>query len=241
MQARFYLPMYGRFASPDPARDQHFEETQSWNIYSYVQNNPMMMTDPTGMYSFKELVQDTKKVVRSVLNWRERNINQSVGLGRVTNKEAPGRFAQIAKSDPKKAAEITKNVQVQEMVSQLPLATCGGIAPLSVGPTAFRYVSEGEAIFADKNGFIPNTTLSGEAKNVFLSPQKFSSAAEAEQALQIGKSNPTGATASPTHVITGDISKTSFTYAGSVEGSTKGIEMVTQQKVPVVKIEPLGK
>jgi hypothetical protein len=49
MQARFYLPMYGRFASPDPARDQHFEETQSWNIYSYCQNQPTMMTDPTGM------------------------------------------------------------------------------------------------------------------------------------------------------------------------------------------------
>lgn len=49
MQARFYLPMYGRFASPDPARDQHFEQTQSWNIYSYVQNNPTMLIDPDGM------------------------------------------------------------------------------------------------------------------------------------------------------------------------------------------------
>jgi len=49
MQARFYLPQYGRFASPDPARDQHFEDTQSWNIYSYVQNNPVMSVDPTGM------------------------------------------------------------------------------------------------------------------------------------------------------------------------------------------------
>jgi RHS repeat-associated protein len=48
MQARYYLPMYGRFASPDPARDQHFEETQSWNIYSYVQNNPVMKIDPRG-------------------------------------------------------------------------------------------------------------------------------------------------------------------------------------------------
>ena len=49
MQARFYAPMYGRFLSPDPARDQHFEETQSWNIYSYVQNSPTMQIDPTGM------------------------------------------------------------------------------------------------------------------------------------------------------------------------------------------------
>jgi RHS repeat-associated protein len=50
MQARFYLPMYGRFGSPDPAYDQHFEETQSWNIYSYCQNGPTMNTDPTGMF-----------------------------------------------------------------------------------------------------------------------------------------------------------------------------------------------
>ena len=53
MQARFYAPMYGRFLSPDPARDQHFEETQSWNIYSYVQNSPTMQIDPTG-----EVLQD---------------------------------------------------------------------------------------------------------------------------------------------------------------------------------------
>ncbi|BDU72953.1 RHS repeat-associated core domain-containing protein [Mesoterricola silvestris] len=50
MQARFYAPWYGRFLSPDPARDQHFEETQSWNIYSYVQNNPTMNIDPNGQW-----------------------------------------------------------------------------------------------------------------------------------------------------------------------------------------------
>lgn len=49
MQARFYLPMYGRFASPDPKRDVHFEDTQGWNIYSYCQNNPAMRIDPDGM------------------------------------------------------------------------------------------------------------------------------------------------------------------------------------------------
>jgi len=49
MQARFYMPWMGRFTSPDPARDQHFEDTQSWNIYSYVRNRPTMSVDPTGM------------------------------------------------------------------------------------------------------------------------------------------------------------------------------------------------
>lgn len=56
MQARYYLPFYGRFASPDPARDQHFEETQSWNINSYVQNNPVQSIDPTGMVMNPETV-----------------------------------------------------------------------------------------------------------------------------------------------------------------------------------------
>jgi hypothetical protein len=51
MQARFYAPMYGRFLSPDPARDQHFEQTQSWNIYSYVRNNPITNVDITGEFS----------------------------------------------------------------------------------------------------------------------------------------------------------------------------------------------
>ncbi len=63
MQARFYAPMYGRFLSPDPARDQHFEETQSWNLYSYVQNNPTMKIDPTGM------VGEEIPLITSLITW----------------------------------------------------------------------------------------------------------------------------------------------------------------------------
>jgi hypothetical protein len=57
--------MYGRFLSPDPARDQHFEETQSWNIYSYVRNNPVSNTDPTGMW----LGPDWRALAQKVNNW----------------------------------------------------------------------------------------------------------------------------------------------------------------------------
>lgn len=61
MKARFYLPMYGRFTNPDPARDQHSEETQSWNINSYVRNSPMMNTDPTGLWTWRGVWEETKR------------------------------------------------------------------------------------------------------------------------------------------------------------------------------------
>lgn len=48
MQQRFYVPWYGAFTRPDPKRDQHPLDPQSWNLYSYVRNNPTMRIDPTG-------------------------------------------------------------------------------------------------------------------------------------------------------------------------------------------------
>ncbi len=39
----------GRFTSPDaPFADQYPEDPQSWNLYSYVRNNPLTNTDPSG-------------------------------------------------------------------------------------------------------------------------------------------------------------------------------------------------
>jgi RHS repeat-associated protein len=47
--ARYFLGAQGRFTSPDaPFADQHIEDPQSWNLYSYVRNNPLRYTDPTG-------------------------------------------------------------------------------------------------------------------------------------------------------------------------------------------------
>lgn len=50
--ARYYSGATGRFTSPDaPLLDQHPEDPQSWNLYSYVRNNPLRFTDPTGQCS----------------------------------------------------------------------------------------------------------------------------------------------------------------------------------------------
>jgi|SRR5579872_1813447 len=46
--ARYYGSSMGRFMSPDDGTDQHPDNPQSWNLYTYGRNNPLVFTDPTG-------------------------------------------------------------------------------------------------------------------------------------------------------------------------------------------------
>jgi RHS repeat-associated protein len=48
MHARYYNPQAGRFLSVDPGKDWDIYQPQSWNLYSYVRNNPLRFVDPTG-------------------------------------------------------------------------------------------------------------------------------------------------------------------------------------------------
>jgi RHS repeat-associated protein len=50
MNGRMYDPTLGRFLSPDP-NVQFVADLQSYNRYSYVLNNPLTHTDPTGYFS----------------------------------------------------------------------------------------------------------------------------------------------------------------------------------------------
>lgn len=46
---RYYSSLHGRFTSPDkPFADQDIVEPQSWNLYSYVRNNPLKYIDDFG-------------------------------------------------------------------------------------------------------------------------------------------------------------------------------------------------
>jgi RHS repeat-associated protein len=49
MNGRVYDPLLGRFLSPDP-NIQAATDVQSYNRYSYVLNNPLRFTDPTGYF-----------------------------------------------------------------------------------------------------------------------------------------------------------------------------------------------
>jgi RHS repeat-associated protein len=47
--ARYFSAAQGRFTSPDaPFADQHPENPQSWNLYSYTRNNPLKYIDRQG-------------------------------------------------------------------------------------------------------------------------------------------------------------------------------------------------
>ena len=50
--ARYFSGAQARFTSPDePMADQFADDPQSWNLYSYVRNNPLRLVDPTGRCS----------------------------------------------------------------------------------------------------------------------------------------------------------------------------------------------
>ena len=52
--ARYYASSMGRFMTPDPSGLAYasIANPQSFNLYSYAQNNPLKYTDPTGLFCY---------------------------------------------------------------------------------------------------------------------------------------------------------------------------------------------
>jgi RHS repeat-associated protein len=65
MHARYYSPGPGRFLSVDPVQGT-VGSSQSWNRYSYVNNNPLNFLDPLGMETFTDYDDEDD---RWWLNW----------------------------------------------------------------------------------------------------------------------------------------------------------------------------
>src|SRR5882762_1430665 len=48
-RARSYINRFGRFSSPDPVEPMEGQKAQALNRYPYVTNDPVNLTDPTGL------------------------------------------------------------------------------------------------------------------------------------------------------------------------------------------------
>jgi len=68
MNGRIYDSELGRFLQADPLI-QAPNNTQSWNAYTYVFNNPFAYTDPTGMFSFRQLFAVVFAAVYAYFTW----------------------------------------------------------------------------------------------------------------------------------------------------------------------------
>ncbi len=85
MNGRVYDAEIGRFLSADPFV-QDRTNLQALNRYSYVQNNPLSYTDPSGYFlkklkkAFKKAFKAFRKVVRSAFRELKRHVKRNLGL-----------------------------------------------------------------------------------------------------------------------------------------------------------------
>ena len=68
MNGRIYDPRLGRFLQADPFV-QSPTDTQSYNRYSYVWNNPLNATDPSGYFGLKDVLKIAMVVAVSVITY----------------------------------------------------------------------------------------------------------------------------------------------------------------------------
>ncbi|MFC3812836.1 RHS repeat-associated core domain-containing protein [Lacihabitans lacunae] len=86
MNGRVYDPVLGRFLQPDPFISDQFD-LQAYNRYSYVLNNPLSLTDPSGYWPkfIDNFFESVGNIFNSVVNFAKENwkplLVAAVGIG----------------------------------------------------------------------------------------------------------------------------------------------------------------
>lgn len=106
-------------------------------------------------------------------------------------------------------------------------------------PSYYCYVDAAMTAVVRVTTAVPNINRAGRPRLVYLTTNRYTSAAKAEVALQIGRHHPRGPYPPPDDRLLLDVSACTLTYNGIVPGGT-GTEYTTPDAPKVRTITPLG-
>ena len=125
-KARYYSNLQGRFTSIDPVSGVP-GSPQTWNAYTYTLNNPINLTDPTGMFANAEYGYDPGRDRDPFLDWSNKRLMWSDEID-----QALAAYDQMVKKSIEQARQKKKQKKEQEQAAGPQLT-----ATVDVGPVTF--------------------------------------------------------------------------------------------------------
>jgi RHS repeat-associated protein len=140
--ARYMSSAQGRFTSPDPKLyPDAVLDSQSWNKYGYVRNNPLRLVDPNG--------EDWKDVASGFMN--AFNTNQVLGIGRT----------QDGNSDFKTGQAFGDAVSTLQGVAEMIVGGGGEVGGLALDATGVGAVAGVPLNIASAGVIVHGTAVAG--------------------------------------------------------------------------------
>ncbi len=266
--ARYYSGPEGRFTSADAVfADQHADSPQSWNLYSYVGNNPLCAVDPTGKGMTSDILWGIAKgtgqfVANSFMPYMAykaiqkgvndfRNPAAAMARDQQTVKTikslgtAEGRQAAVTgvANAWKGMSTVDKTAAITQVGLSVATAVVGGFATGAAGAESASTTS----------AVASGTRYVGAGEAALIQDSGMIPNTNAQGALKLFFYTPEDPMSSasaaqaaynldttPTAVTTFDASGLSNWYGGNVEGGT-GIEMIAQpaNPIPATSLTPL--
>jgi RHS repeat-associated protein len=158
--ARYMSAAQGRFTSPDaPLADQHAADPQSWNLYSYVRNNPLRHIDSDGrtMLDINPMVNFTNGVFKGWVN--AHLSDQGSVTGAVMRKLG---VQQQTASNSGQAAGMRAFPAVETAI---------GVAAVFVGPKGAKVKTEGPGFVVSRGGDVIPVPEGASGPNPVVNPQ----------------------------------------------------------------------
>ena len=163
MKGRVYDPTFGRFLSADP----HIQSplmSQSLNRYSYVLNNPLSLTDPSGYFFswlkklFKKIIKAIKKIIKKIVSAIKKVIKAVVKAVKSVVKFVKKYWRQIAAV----VVAVVVTVATAGVLAPGAWSWAGGVAALAPGAGILTGTQLAVAAFA--GGFASGLVATGSLK-----------------------------------------------------------------------------